>query len=107
MTLEQRLDSFRNLEPDWDSYGGVPPNRTAINNALKSLSTINPDGVLPSNGGVSLYWTSSIGQGDIEFYNDGTSLGCVILYDMGVKLVYSDEIGIDKAAETIRNVLCL
>lgn len=58
----QRIQELQQLRPNWDSYGGLPIRREAIENALTILIAVLAKGVpLPaivptSSGGVQLEW---------------------------------------------------
>jgi hypothetical protein len=78
-----RLESFRELQRGWDSYGAEPPSETAIENARRILRLLwDFDGgprprLLPSvEGGVGIIFTGSGEKyADIECFNDGDILG--------------------------------
>lgn len=64
----RRLAELSRLEEDWDTYGGLPPTRTAIEAAKHLLSeaasrismtgrVVHPNAVMPfPNGGVQVIW---------------------------------------------------
>jgi hypothetical protein len=77
-----KLDSFRELQRGWDSYGAEPPSDAAINNARRILRVLweyeggSQIRLSPSvEGGVGIIF-SSIGKkyADIECFNDGDIL---------------------------------
>jgi hypothetical protein len=76
------IDSFRELETGWDSYGAEPPSMVAIENARRILRVLweGEAGarirLSPSvEGGVSIIFrTSDKRYADIECFNDGEVL---------------------------------
>jgi hypothetical protein len=77
-----KLESFRELQPGWDSYDAEPPSEKAIDNARKILHLLwsggasSPVRIAPSvEGGVGIIFS---GPGkkyaDLECFNDGEIL---------------------------------
>lgn len=57
----EKLESFADLEPNWDSYDGIPTKKEHIETAKNIINILThfteyPDPVPTSDGGVSLEW---------------------------------------------------
>ena len=84
-----RLESFRNLPPNWDSYGALKPVPTSIEIAkllLNSLGEIigveRPDVSLSPSGNAALSW---------EFANGRLNLDIEVLATGAIRFSFVDE----------------
>lgn len=77
-SLEQVLRSYQELPLGWDGYHGVPALQSSVGNALRWLSTLPANSVLPQpmvagDGEVSLYWScEQILYLEVSFPGDST-----------------------------------
>ena len=75
--LFERLEELHCLEPDWNGYGSMPPNATALAYAREILHELHnldqiPERVVASaDDGVGIYVASGQKYAMIECYNDG------------------------------------
>ena len=73
----ERIESFKNLEVDWDSYDAMPPNEDTIKIALHTLKELKrylnyPTRINPSAaGGITFEFLKDNNYYVLEFYNDG------------------------------------
>lgn len=80
----ERLDELSRLEPDWDSYGGLPPSSEALASARALLrvilapkrngagSRITPFSIVPiADGGVQLEWRGARADLELNVGPDG------------------------------------
>jgi hypothetical protein len=81
----ERLDALSKLEPDWDSYGGLPPTARAIGLVsrviVESAATAGetPTDVMPlPAGGLQLIWEHEPDELQIDVGPDGT-LGYLLI----------------------------
>lgn len=103
-----RLDSFRELQRDWDSYGAEPPSDAAINNARRIVRVLwEYEGgsrirLSPSvEGGVGIIFSSTGKKyADIECFNDGDILA-VMSEGTPDPLVWT----VDSSAESFRSAI--
>ncbi len=89
----QRLESFRDLGADWDSYGGVPISEDAIRMAVRLLNELSfkslapdlaPSHVAPvSDGGVLIEWRRPNGRA-LELWIDSAGNMERLLEDQSV-----------------------
>lgn len=101
MSLEQELQSYLALPPDWDGYGGVPSPQSVIEDALKWLATLPLGGAPPlpmvaGDGEVSLYWNVGDLYLEVSFPGDSTYH---FIATYGKERVGSDDLSISVAAE--------
>ena len=78
-----RLESFRTLQPGWDSYDAAPPNEVAIENARHILHVLWVSEAAPPlrqispsvEGGIAVVFTGHDKKyADIECFNNGDIL---------------------------------
>lgn len=72
----ERLSALGELELNWDSYGGLPIHRTAIEAASRLIRSSDRDSLMPavvplSDGGISLEWRVAGGEFDLVIGPDG------------------------------------
>ena len=78
--FKRRIESFRNLEKDFDSYNSDPPSELAIENALKGLNEIDKRGLIPDyvDAGCADEIIMQVNTGECfeewSFYSDGEIL---------------------------------
>jgi len=66
------LESFAQLEANWDSYGGSPISERAVSEATRVIESCKvwglefPEVVPMSSGGVALEWHSDLAEVEIE-----------------------------------------
>ena len=77
--LHQELESYAQLEDDWDRNGAKVSSQTAIDDALTFLNTRPADLPLPypeggTEGDVGIYWDDKCSQvfAEVNFEGDGT-----------------------------------
>lgn len=78
---EERIESFRKLEENWDSYHGSPIGAEAIEVAKVFSATFSDLFVAPTTGGGVMFEDSSMPEGYgflIDFRDDGTLDGFYI-----------------------------
>ena len=72
-----RLSQSSKLQPSWDTYGGDPPNPTAVAIAARVLNLLEvealpPARLLPSSeGGIAISFVRGTFRAEIEVYNTG------------------------------------
>ncbi len=79
-----RLDELATLQDDWDTYGGAPPAKAALQVARRLLATIHasyggrvgrrssPTHIAPlPSGGVQLEWAAPFREIEVEVGADG------------------------------------
>ena len=77
MTLEERINSFRELKQNWDSYKADIISEIAIEKALsvlKYFKYLDPSiqiNVFPSNGGIEFEFDSMFTSSELEIYKEG------------------------------------
>ena len=104
--IAQTFHEFRNLEENWDSYGGSPIDPANMAAALAFLWDVIDQGVrlpLPSvnptsTGGVGLSWRSADTEIEIAFDHDGES---EVLLTEGGRTTWAP---IDEAGSILRTV---
>ena len=75
--FRNKIQSFRDLKPNWDSYGAAPPSEIAIENCLKGLEDIDKRGFVPdwieTGSDNSIIMEVNVGDyfEEWDFYNDG------------------------------------
>ncbi|WP_295864942.1 hypothetical protein [uncultured Xanthomonas sp.] len=72
------IESYQDLEDDWDGYGGSTPDRGVIEDMRQFVRRIPagiaiPTATLASSGLPSLYWDERDYFADLEFHGDGES----------------------------------
>ena len=73
----KQLDELDALEPDWNGYGSMPPNATAIEHSRVVLECLDDLGHVPSrvvasaDDGVGIYITRGARYAVLECMNDG------------------------------------
>lgn len=72
MDLEQQLNDYANLEPDWDGYEGIAPPPAAIAAAVRFLRLLDHDVPLPfpqvsGDGSIGIYWEGTDFLIDVGF----------------------------------------
>ena len=70
-----QLESYSNLEPNWDGPDSVIPSRLDIDRVINFVETIpvifpQPKAMISRNGDIELYWDDSIVYIDIQFEPD-------------------------------------
>jgi hypothetical protein len=83
-TLDRRLAHLRNLNENWDTYGGLPPSESAIEQTRQLLSAVAttatartgrsslPPVIAPtSDGGILLEWTTEHTDLEVEISEAG------------------------------------
>lgn len=77
------LESLKNLQTNWDSYGAEAPNHNAIYWARETLDLMHEKGIfqgtlVPSaEGGLAISFRSGNKYSDIEFLNSGDILAVI------------------------------
>lgn len=76
--VAKRLNEFKSLAPNWDSYGGVVPTKAALLAAedfvfhAPSFADIPVPRVLPlGSGGVQFEWDRNLRELEVQFQEDG------------------------------------
>lgn len=76
-TIAKSINELLSLEPDWDSYGGLPTSEAAARKAIKIVSgfvaqSARLPAIVPVNdGGVQLEWHNNGWDVEIEVHPDG------------------------------------
>lgn len=75
LKLQKKIESFINLENDWDGYGAMPISRNVITDALLFLGNlpdcIHPPVVNPSaDNEIVFYWRTEYGRSILSFFGD-------------------------------------
>lgn len=74
--LIQKINNYRNLEPNWDGYGGERPSESAITDSITILKRL-PEHILPdriglaSDGEISFVWDRPYIFADFGFTGGG------------------------------------
>jgi len=110
-TLQAKLDSFRDLEEDWDSHGGSPPSEKSIEfgkavlEGVGLLVGVSIPWVVPSAGG-GVYITWEAGKRAIDIEVDDESVVCTTSEDAldenKLKREYEDaEFSVERAVAAV------
>ena len=82
----ERLDALSMLDPDWDSYGALPPTARAMGLASRLIvesvarATLQPAGIMPlPDGGLQVIWEQGVSELQIDVGPEGT-LGYLLIY---------------------------
>lgn len=114
---QQEIDVLARLEPNWDSYGGVPPSGVAISSAHGVLialasalaedcaASLAPWTIAPiHNGGLQLDWRGPAGTVEVEIGPDG-ALSYLIEGEGGEMRESDGNIPLGEVVRCIRGVL--
>jgi hypothetical protein len=113
--LTEKLNTFSRLEPDWDTYGALPPTVVAQDAARQLLTEIVPIvgekalGVSISplpNGGVLFEWEGKLAILEVEATPEG-SFDLLIEQRVDADFDYTsnDHVSIDEIAQQLNIVL--
>ncbi len=78
----RRIDSFADLETDWDSYGAPPiteGSREAAKLALDILDGTKVQVVPTCSGGVQIEWHNENGDLELEIMPDGETIDGLVV----------------------------
>ena len=111
--IEKVLNSFWQLERDWNSYGAEPPHRRAMDESIRFSSVaidlgLTPDRVEPSaEGGVAIAFVRGDRRAIAEFLNDGS--WDLLLYDKlgNLKATNVEGVSFEAAVKEIRDYVVL
>lgn len=84
--LKEKIESYSQLLPDWNSYGAVAPNSVSILASIESLQYMRVIGLMPKNlapsaeNGIGFTFENEEKFAHLEFFNDGMA---VVLMDSG------------------------
>ena len=117
----QRLDEVSRLEPDWDSYGALPPASKALHVAeaimRKAVDRLGgaagergaPYTVMPiADGGVSLEWHGQVTDLELDIGPDGMlSYLLIEHHEAGRRFKEGTDLPLPAALDLIRRVVGL
>ncbi|HTA98830.1 MAG TPA: hypothetical protein VK730_14455 [Solirubrobacteraceae bacterium] len=111
--LGEALHRLVDLEPNWDSYGALPPSRAALRHAWALASMLVEHGlpipqVFPTrSGGIQLEW--HVTHASLEWEIDASAASGVFVFDhhvTGQRLDGELPKDLDPLAEALNLILC-
>jgi len=98
--LNKEIESFKQLEDNWDNYGGIPPKNKTIKNTYKLLDLLDEEiidlmyDVYPNpHGTISMDWEND--NGELASIEIGIKNMTYFVKFEGEKLIGEDKVKID------------